>query len=159
MRKILISIGVLILLVFCVFLINKKWGIFELQNRLSQEQVINTKKTENYSLYGEWQWEYSTDAFGKNTAPQDPSQFLLSLKPEGKLESTTDCNFVSGSFIKNEEALSFGPLNSTEKACNGETLETVYVSNLSLVSSYTISKNILTLYLIKDLGVMTFSKK
>jgi hypothetical protein len=44
-------------------------------------------------------------------------------------------------------------------ACMGKTLELVYLSQLSQVSSYEISENKLTLNLIKDFGTMTFFRK
>jgi heat shock protein HslJ len=161
MKKILISIGILILLGLGIFVIDNKKGF--VNDNFNQSQTSTTTNKQNIKsqedLYGEWSWNSSVDALGKSVSPEDPSRFILTLDSSGKLTSTTDCNSTSGSFIKNQESLSIGALTSTEMACMGKTLELVYLSQLSQVSSYEISENKLTLNLIKDFGTMTFFRK
>ncbi len=118
-----------------------------------------TSTSADREFYDEWTWQFSVDASGKVITPSDPARFRLTFEKEGRLRSTTDCNSLSGSFIKDGEVLTVGPLMSTLMACEGETLESVYVSELGLVSSYSIQEDTLTLFLIKDAGMMTFIRK
>ena len=158
MKKFLIYFGILILLSLGIFwgLKNQNFPPFTKQDVV----IIDEQKVKNpEDLYGQWEWISFTDALGKIISPDDSSKFVLTLSSEGKLDSTTDCNSISGSFIKNEEAVSIGSLVSTEMACSGNTLEAAYSFELSQVSTYSISGNILTLNLIKDFGTMKFTKK
>jgi copper homeostasis protein (lipoprotein) len=90
---------------------------------------------------------------------QTPNKFIINFTEEGRLSSTTDCNNIGGSFIKNEEMISIGQLVSTLMACEGDILESKYAEQLSLASSYTIKDNVLTINLVKDAGKMTFIKQ
>jgi heat shock protein HslJ len=158
MKKIFILIVIFCTVASLVFLAYQLWPT---SNFYAEKQIPDLPQTfqEPNILYGDWMWNSSTDASGKTVSPEDPSQFILTFSSNGKLKSSTDCNSVSGSFIKNEEALSIGALASTEMACSGKNLDLAYISQLSQVSSYSISGNTLTLKLIKDFGVMKFSRK
>jgi heat shock protein HslJ len=109
--------------------------------------------------YGQWVWISSIDVSAEEIRPKDSSEFVLTLTPEGRLTSTTDCNTVSGSYIQNENALSIGALVSTEKSCRGKSFESSYISQLNLVASFEITDNTLTLYLANSSGEMTFFRR
>lgn len=126
------------------------------KNEDSNGEQSNESKDKN--IIGKWKWDYSTDARSNKITPKDSSLFVLEFGTDGRLNSSTDCNSLAGSYIKNEEVLSVGPLASTKMACEGETLESQYASEIALVSSYSITDNVLTLILIKDSGKMKFTR-
>lgn len=108
--------------------------------------------------HGQWKWESAINSAGTEIRPENSSDFILTLTPEGRLTSTTDCNTVSGSYIRNENVLNVGALVSTEKACEGQVYEPLYLTYLSLASTYQIQGNILTIYLVNNSGSMVFSR-
>lgn len=129
----------------------------ELPN-LTQPQ--NYSKQSNTYPYGQWEWQYSSDSVGAKVSPKKPEQFILTLTPEGRLTSTTDCNTISGSYVQNENILSIGSLVMTEKACLEETLESTYITQLSLASQYSITqRDTLILYLLNNSGMMVFNRR
>jgi heat shock protein HslJ len=107
--------------------------------------------------YGQWKWEYAINSVGTEIRPKDSADFILTLTPEGRLTSTTDCNTASGSYIRNENVINIGPLMSTKKACEGEVFESLYLTYLSLASTYQIQDNTLTVYMVNNSGLMVFS--
>ena len=109
--------------------------------------------------YGQWFWVSSTNSAGDQISPKDVEDFILTLTPDGRLTSTTDCNTVSGSYIQNQSSISVGNLISTKKSCKGRIFESSYISQLTLVSSFEVTGNALILYLANNSGEMTFFRK
>jgi len=160
MKTFLILIGVLLILGTVATFGYQQWNIdtpvpLDPDSENSQTDALDV----NSDLYSDWIWNSSIDASDKTMTPKDPNRFVLTLGADGRLSSTTDCNSIAGSFVINEEVISVGPLMSTLMACEGETLESLYASQLALASSYTITDNVLTLQLVKDAGTMTFYQK
>lgn len=110
-------------------------------------------------LDNRWVW-IRTD-LGNGTTVQAPNDesFVLSFdEPNKRVMSTTDCNSMGGTYVKDGEVLSFGQFAMTLMYCEGS-LEGVYGEQLSLVTSYTISDDTLRLNLDRDYGVMVFQKQ
>ena len=150
----------------CIMLfisIYSKYPVTSLFNQSHVPDLPNSTNTivdTNVSKpYGQWMWEYSIGVDGKRIRPKDSSDFILTLTPEGRLTSTTDCNIVSGSFVTNKNTLNIGALVSTKKACKDDSFEAHYVTFLSLASSYEVSDDTLILYLAQNSGSVTFSRK
>lgn len=101
-----------------------------------------------------WEWVETKQADGSTTTPTEAHLFRMTLQ-SGRIESTTDCNILTGAYMIDEEVLSFGPLASTKKYCGGS-IETHYASLFPLVVSYYIEGNNLHLILIRDHGIMKF---
>ncbi len=117
--------------------------------------VVDTPTTlENTS----WVWQYTALPDGKKLLAEK-SQFVLTFTHDGlRVVSTTDCNTLSSTYIKNEEVLSFAPFASTKMFCK-KSQETTYIEQLELTTSYRISGDWLTINLNLDAGTMTFQKK
>ena len=58
--------------------------------------------------------------------------FVLSLDEDGLAASTTDCNQMSGGYVKDEEVLSFKPFAMTKMYCEGSQ-EGVYAQQLAQI--------------------------
>lgn len=105
----------------------------------------------------EWEWDYTELLPGKKVVTPPSEKFILKLS-NGKVTSTTDCNAMSGKYVKNGEVLSFTPFSSTKMFCEGS-LESEYAREIGLTNSYTVSGNELRLILNRDLGIMHFKKR
>ncbi len=165
MKLIIISISALFFLSIATAVIvqfnqdNSHDNSFQFNTQDDMNSTGTPQQFTDANLYGEWKWSSSIDSSGKTVTPKNSDDFVLTFTKEGKLSSTTDCNSLGGSFVKNGEVLSIGPLTSTLMACSGETFESEYASELASVVSYKIEGKILTLILIKDLGTMTFTRE
>jgi len=65
----------------------------------------------------------------------------------GKVSGSAGCNGFSGTYTTSGSSLSFGPIASTQMACQppADTVETAYLANLSKTASYTVGGDSLTL--------------
>ncbi len=167
MKKILITIGLLLILATGVAIFMEEFAKNDLgpvlDNPMQDGETIedwqNNQNEATGELSGSWIWQSSVDASGETIVPSDPNRFVITFTDEGRLSSTTDCNSISGSYIKNEEVISVGPLTSTLMGCMEETLESEYSAQLALATSHSIEGNTLKIILVKDAGVMTFTRK
>jgi len=145
-------------------------GLYVTDVQINVEQVTtsstppNTSETGStgaeYSLVGpKWTWLHTEPGAvaGDKKIIAPAGEFVLSLDTAKRFTSTTDCNSLSGGYLVNGEVLRIGPIAATKKACMGETLESVYVRDLGLVTSYKIVGSELRLILAKDTGIMVFS--
>jgi heat shock protein HslJ len=104
-----------------------------------------------------WAWQYSNLEDGtKIQAPE--GKFILTFSDNKKVMSTTDCNTLSGSYIRDGEIISFSPFTSTKMYCK-QSLESTYSDELSLATSYYIVGDEMRLNLNRDAGIMIFKKK
>ena len=124
----------------------------------SDETETATSTSAHPLFSSSWQWVSFTGVNDSIVSPKDPSRFILTLSPDRRINSTTDCNSLSGGYIIDGEVLSFGALGATKVACMGETLETTYANALAQVGSYVIEDEMLTLILLRDQGTMQFTR-
>ncbi len=145
--------------VFFALFIYSKYPVQKLFTTGNYTPTIAPVPEFQYPLFGQWRWEYTINSSGQRTTPSHPEKFILSLTPEGRLTSTTDCNTVSGSYVQNKNNLNFGAFLITEKFCRGELFESVYITQLSLVSSYVMQNDReLILNLAHSVGSMKFTR-
>lgn len=133
-------------------------GIFSVTDSVAVETGAVPQETATTTITdAEWVWvrtEYATKA---SIEPQDDS-FVLAIRGDGRMGSSTDCNTIGGEAIIDGEVLSFGALVSTKMYCEGS-LEGVYAHDLALVSSYAIEADTLRLNLNRDYGTMYFTRQ
>ncbi len=168
MKKILITIGVLLILATGAAIFIEEYQVKDqvlldnpIPDNMTTEEEKDTKENSE-ELSGSWMWQSSTNVDGEVVEVNSSEDFVLTISnkdDEWRLNSSTDCNNVAGSFIKNDEVISVGPLVSTKKACLEETQEEFYSEQLSFASSYSIEGDILTIILVKDSGTMIFVRK
>ena len=163
MKKILITIGLLLILATgaAIFMEEYSRNNVLLDNPIPDDETATDwqQTQKNNTLSGSWMWQESTDATGEKIVPEDSSKFIITFTNEGRLSSTTDCNALAGSYVKNEEVISVGPLTATKMGCEGDTLEMDYAAQLSLATSHVIEGDTLKIVLAKDAGTMTFVRQ
>lgn len=106
----------------------------------------------------QWVWLYTELQDGKVVSAPQGERFILSLGINGSVTSSTDCNTISGGYVKDGEVLSFTPFIATKMYCEGS-FESQYTQQLSLTNSHVIEGQVLKLILNRDFGVMTFVKR
>jgi len=112
----------------------------------------------NPILGTEWSWLRTIVPEGSMTPAPAGNRFILTFNHDMRVNSTTDCNGLSGMFVVDGEVLSFSPLLSTKMACADTSLETEYARQLGLTASYVIEGDELRLNLVKDAGTMIFTR-
>lgn len=147
-KKIYIAIGIL-LIASGIFFFRPKDTAVEIP-KPTEESVVVLESSK-------WVWEYTELLNNKRFDAPEGEKFVLELS-EGRFSGTTDCNNISGSYVKNEEVLSFGPIGATKKYCEGS-VENEYKEQLALTNSYYIEGDELFLILNRDFGTMVFVKK
>lgn len=104
-----------------------------------------------------WLWKETQYSNDEIVTPSDSTQFEAQFTNDGQFSSSTDCNTVGGSYILDNNNLSFGNLFSTKMACMNETKEMEYSNMLAEVTSYMIDgSGNLVLMLKYDTGSMIF---
>ncbi len=112
----------------------------------------------NGILDQEWIWTYTELGDGRRVEAPTGDQFVLRLGSDGRYQSSTDCNAISGEFALEGEVVSFGPALSTRMFCEGSQ-EAVYTNDLLLTNSYVINGHVLRFNLDRDYGVMYFEAR
>ena len=102
-----------------------------------------------------WQWE-GTDAPNDACVVTTPQRYTIRFLPEGKVQVKLDCNSGGGSYTLSAGKLSFGPLMSTRRACEPDSLDGRYMKDLRRVITYYVQDGKLYLVLSGNGGVMYF---
>lgn len=121
----------------------------DIDTEIEEESSSNSRLFDN-----SWVW-VRTEYLDGDILQSRTDRFVLTFNEAGTMNSSTDCNSLSGDFVIDGEVLSFGPFMSTLMYCDGS-LEGDYGSNLALTNSYTIVGDELRLNLDRDFGVMVF---
>jgi hypothetical protein len=117
--------------------------------QLGERSIINT----------EWKWseiEYPTST----TIIQNPSNYTLRLRANGSFEVKANCNIELGTYVLENEAISF-QFDLTPRRlndCEDGTLVPQYIINLRLVESYKLEDGHLYLYTENGRAKMAFYK-
>lgn len=106
---------------------------------------------------GGWTWVRTELPDGKTMDAPAGGQFVLSFDEDGLAASTTDCNQMSGSYTKSDDALTFGAFAMTKMYCEGS-MEGEYARQLALTSSHAIEGDTLRLVLGENGGTMVFTR-
>lgn len=104
-----------------------------------------------------WVWQYTELLSGELTRPTS-EKFVLTLDDDKGVSSATDCNSMSGSYVRDGEVLSFGPFAMTRMFCEGS-MEGIYGEQLGMTRSFVIDGDTLQLHLDRDYGTMVFVRK
>ena len=104
-----------------------------------------------------WEWSQLTETLpASQSVVPDPENYTLAFSADGTFALKADCNLVSGEYEVDGDSLSliFGP--STLAFCGGESLDTLYLQLLDIVTSYELVDGNLILHLGEDVGKMVF---
>jgi heat shock protein HslJ len=146
------------IILVCCFVILVSYKYYKNEYRSTKDTSRTPISTLPTPEGSSWVWENTSLLNGTKVTPEDSSKFLLTFSPDGKnITSTTDCNTIFSTYLRNNEVLSFAPFASTRMFCK-KSLESTYTEELALTTSYVIHNNILTLMLNRDAGVMTFRR-
>lgn len=104
---------------------------------------------------GTWTWVETVMNDGTVTTPGDPKAFTATFGADGKVSFTTDCNTMFGSYQAEDHRLTFGPLASTKRYCEGAQ-EGVFAAQLGEVGAYLFVQGELILEIKHDSGTMRF---
>lgn len=104
-----------------------------------------------------WEWSQLTETLpASQSVVPDPENYTLVFSADGTFSLKADCNLVSGEYEVDGDSLSLilGP--STLAFCGEESLDTLYLQLLGIVTSYELADGNLNLYLGEDVGKMVF---
>ena len=104
-----------------------------------------------------WEWSQLTETLpASQSVVPDPENYTLAFSADETFALKADCNLVSGDYEVDGDSLSliFGP--STLAFCGEESLDTLYLQLLDIVTSYELVDGNLILHLGEDVGKMLF---
>ena len=100
-----------------------------------------------------WQWT-------GQTAGQDPTSYTIEFRMDGTVEVTADCNSVTGTYTVGVPLdLTIDVATPELAACGDQSLHSVYLENLSRVTSYSTGGGVLSLDFGDEAGAMQFRTK
>jgi len=89
-----------------------------------------------------------TQLAGSEWGLQNTDQFVA-FKSEGEISGNGGCNNFFGSYTQTENALAFGPLASTKKACFGDGImqaEQAFLSSIQKARRFEATHKVMSLY-------------
>lgn len=104
-----------------------------------------------------WQWQQTALADGTVTTPADPAIYTLEFLPSGRLQVQADCNRGSSSYRADGSQLMLGSVALTRMACPADSLDTLFIEQLSQVATYQLDGETLVLTLQEEGNTMTFA--
>ncbi len=123
----------------------------------SNNSTAPANQSGNNLIGTKWSWVRTTYPNKAELKAPAGNKFVLTLKDDKTVSSTTDCNGLGGNYSMNGEVLTFSDFISTLRFCEGSP-EGQYSQDLRQTASYVISGNELRLNLNKDAGTMYFAK-
>ena len=156
MRNLVIILAILAACVVAYFAIgNYLWS--DLDETTVPEAT--PEESGNIRLEGSsWKWEYTQLNTGERVDAPSGHNFVLSFAADGRINSSTDCNSIGGTYIQDGEVLSMGQFVMTKMFC-ADSMEATYAEHLGLVNSFIVGGDTLTLNLNRDYGTMIFSRQ
>jgi L-ascorbate metabolism protein UlaG (beta-lactamase superfamily)/heat shock protein HslJ len=109
-------------------------------------------------LIGDWVWVRTILPNDEVMEAPVGGKFVLTFDEDGQLSSSTDCNYLSSGYVKDEEVLSIGPVGMTKMYCEGSK-DSAYAEQLGRAASHVIDGDELRIILVRDAGTMVFSRK
>ena len=125
----------------------------------SSDRQTGCQKRRMYSPIGVPgpQWVSSITPVAR-TEVSEPARYTLRFGDDSNAEIRFDCNVGGGRYEIDGNRLSFGPLMSTRMACPPDSMDALFMEQLSHVSSYFVRDGSLYLELAQDSGTMRFSR-
>jgi heat shock protein HslJ len=105
----------------------------------------------------EWQWTALKETLpAAQSLVPNPESFTITFTEDATFSLNADCNVGGGTYISTGASLfiSDGPL--TMAYCGEQSLDSLFLSSLAQVDSFTIENGELTMYLADDAGSMIF---
>lgn len=105
-----------------------------------------------------WKWQRTLYNNDTSAVPEDPHQYTLLLKPDGRAQIRADCNRGEGDYNLERKRISLEITNSTMAACPPGSLEKEYTRDLNAATIYFTEGGSLFIDLKFDSGTMKFSR-
>jgi heat shock protein HslJ/predicted small secreted protein len=123
----------------------------------TSSQVVDGGSGERQELTGVvWQWVQFADPSGQITI-DDPSQYTVEFKPDGKVHVKADCNMGNGTYTTEGKSISIEIMAVTMAICPPGSLSDQFLQNLNAASLYFSEGDNLMIDLQADSGTMTFA--
>jgi para-nitrobenzyl esterase len=123
----------------------------------TSSETAGSGSAEEQSLVGPvWHWLQFVDPLSKTTV-DDPSQYTVEFKPDGKVQVKADCNSGNGTYTAEGSSISIEVLAMTRAMCPPESLSDQFVQNLNEAAIYFFEGEDLFLDLPADSGTMRFA--
>jgi heat shock protein HslJ len=106
----------------------------------------------------DWTWQqtrYNNDAA---VAPPAPGRYVLHLDPDGALRLQADCNSAGGRYRLKDGKIAIDITHTTMAACAPDSLDGVFLRDLSAAAGYFLQGGRLYLDLQYDSGTMHFAR-
>lgn len=103
-----------------------------------------------------WEWVSTTDAAQGTVAVNDPSRYVILFNEDGTAYIKADCNNVQATYTTDGSNISIAPGPSTMMACPPDSVDGVFLQQLSAAAIYFINGGSLYMDLPADSGTMRF---
>jgi heat shock protein HslJ len=121
------------------------------------EPSVPNGATSAPSLVGPvWAWQETLMSDDTRIVPGTPDRYTLQFQPDGRVSVRADCNRGSGSYTRDANRLSFGPIVLTRKHCPPGSRDAAFLKGVIDVSGHLFAGPALVLELQYDSGTMRF---
>ena len=103
-----------------------------------------------------WEWISTTDPAQGTVAVNDPSRYVVLFNEDGTAYIKADCNNVQATYTVDGSNISIAPGPSTMMACPPDSVDSLFLQQLSAAAIYFINGGNLYLDLPADSGTMRF---
>ncbi len=104
-----------------------------------------------------WRWQATLMNDDSRRAPDDPAKYTLQLDADGSLSVQADCNMHGGTYTASGRQLTLTVTHGTMAMCPPDSLDQVYLKDLSQIRLFLVSEGQLYLDLPYDSGTMRFA--
>jgi len=104
-----------------------------------------------------WSWQGTQMSDDARLAPDAPERYTLQFLPGGTVSVRADCNRGNASYVRNGNALGFGPIALTRMMCPPGSRDGEFLKGLGAVSGLLFRGSDLVLTLKVDSGSMRFT--
>jgi len=104
-----------------------------------------------------WSWQGTQMSDDARFVPDAPERYTLEFRPGDTVSVRADCNRGSASYMRNGNALGFGPIALTRMMCPPGSRDAEFLKGLGQVSGHLMRGNDLVLTLKVDSGSMRFT--
>jgi heat shock protein HslJ len=106
----------------------------------------------------DWTWQRTRYNHDTTVAPTAPGRYVLHLEPDGALRLQADCNSAGGRYRLKDGKIAIDITHTTMAACAPDSLEGVFLHDLSAAGGYFLQGGHLYFDLQYDSGTMQFAR-
>jgi heat shock protein HslJ len=106
----------------------------------------------------DWAWQRTRYNNDTTIAPAAPGRYVLHLEPDGTLRLQADCNSAGGRYRLRDGKIAIDITHTTMVACTPDSLEGVFLRDLSAAAGYFLQGGHLYLDLQYDSGTIQFAR-